>query len=303
MKFKQIETLVEIVKVYEKRSTCVKAHVACVLAKEGRIVSVGYNGAPSGLPHCSEIGCGDSDSCTNSIHAEQNAIAYAAKEGISTNGTSAICSYSPCLNCAKLLINAGITEFIYLNKYRNEEGIDLLEKCGIKCYDYEEMVLDNLRKETLSKMSKIQEEGGIGNDILKEKFEFGFKRTSNAVEEYFNDNPPHMHIARIPDNGIGHYAPGINYDKEGNFFDDDGYLLNRDLIFEEKIRKLGYNINYRSKSYEIYDTLASPLIVVYQDSIYHITTLIPAWNELNNKDKIPLWNTVVEYSSTIRKER
>lgn len=89
-----------------------------------------------GLPHCDESNCSPEHPCTRTVHAEAGAIAFAAKIGISTEGTTLYTTFSPCLDCAKLIINAGIIEVVYLKKYRKTEGIDLLHQTGIKVREY-----------------------------------------------------------------------------------------------------------------------------------------------------------------------
>lgn len=120
-------------KLLAERSTCNRGQVGALLVKDNRVVSTGYVGAPSGEPHCLEAGCelGLDGGCIRTVHAEANTLAYAAKEGISTNGTHLYVTLSPCINCAKLLINAGVKKVFYLKKYRDTSGIDLLNNRGI----------------------------------------------------------------------------------------------------------------------------------------------------------------------------
>lgn len=132
-----------ILKSIEQRSTCERGQVAAILVKDGRIISTGYNGAPSGLPHCLDFGCipKEDGGCDRTVHAEANAIVFAAKNGISTDGSTMYCSYSPCMTCAKLIINAGIKRLVYLKAYRDHGGLMLLQKAGIiiKRFDENEM--------------------------------------------------------------------------------------------------------------------------------------------------------------------
>lgn len=119
--------------VISARGTCTRAFVGAVLAKEGRIISTGYVGAPSGLPHCSDVGdqIGADGGCTRTVHAEANAIAFAARAGTSTEGSELYCTHSPCLGCAKLIINAGITAVYFENYYRELDGLALLDDAGV----------------------------------------------------------------------------------------------------------------------------------------------------------------------------
>lgn len=125
------EWLVEVSLSTAKRSTCCRRHVGAVIASEGHIISSGYNGAPSGLPHCTPETCNAENPCTSTIHAEANAIAFAARKGLPTEGATLYATASPCLDCAKLLINAGIKRVVYHEEYRKTEGIDLLRSVGI----------------------------------------------------------------------------------------------------------------------------------------------------------------------------
>src|SRR5574343_385517 len=118
------------------RSTCGRKSVGAVIAKEGRVISSGYAGPPSGFPHCSEacmVASGAMGGCQRTIHAEQNAIAYAARHGIATQGAELYCTLSPCTNCAKLIINSGIIGVKYIEQYRDQSGIELLKSAGIPC--------------------------------------------------------------------------------------------------------------------------------------------------------------------------
>ena len=116
------------------RSTCQRLQVGAVLAKGGRTISTGYNGAPSGLPHCNENNCKSQPQCKRTIHAEMNAILFAARYGISTEGTELYTTHSPCIDCAKAIINAGIKKVYYLKEYRSQEGIELLKLAGVRVY-------------------------------------------------------------------------------------------------------------------------------------------------------------------------
>ena len=129
----RLQMFYEILKVIEKRSTCDRKQVAAIIEKDGRIISMGYAGAPSGLPHCIDVGCeiGEHGGCISTVHAESAAIAYAAKNGISTNEATLYCTMSPCLTCAKLIINSGITSVFYMEEYRDTSGIDLLKRAGV----------------------------------------------------------------------------------------------------------------------------------------------------------------------------
>ena len=137
------ELFVKTTKLVAKRSSCVKAQQAALLIKDNRIISFGYNGPPAGTLNCLEEGgeevCGkDSNgSCFLGVHAEQNAIGYAARNGIDTEGCTIYCTMTPCISCAKLVSAAGIKEFYYLTEYRLDDGLRFLEYCGIKTWKIE----------------------------------------------------------------------------------------------------------------------------------------------------------------------
>ena len=131
-----------------QRSHCIKRHVGAVLAKETRIVSVGYNGPPSGTHNCDEEfgeqGCAldSKGSCSLAIHAEQNAILYATKNKVNVKGATLYVSLSPCLSCARIIYSMGITRVVYLNSYAaykglpSDEGLDFLNKFGVATDQY-----------------------------------------------------------------------------------------------------------------------------------------------------------------------
>lgn len=124
------EVLLEVARIFGQRMTCERAKIGAVIAMDGRIISTGYGGVPSGLPHCSPDVCDISKPCTRTVHAEANAIAFAARHGVAVEGATLYCTYSPCLECAKLIINAGIKRVIYETPYRKTDGIDLLHEAG-----------------------------------------------------------------------------------------------------------------------------------------------------------------------------
>lgn len=99
------------------RATCPRLSVGCVLVRDRRVISTGYNGSLPGSPHCDEVGClMVNDHCERTIHAEANAILFAARAGISTEGATAYVTHEPCSNCRKMLITAGVTDIAFANK-------------------------------------------------------------------------------------------------------------------------------------------------------------------------------------------
>lgn len=120
----------EVTQVISKSSKCCRLQVGAVIVKEGRIVSTGYNGLPSGY---NDSVCNFScPGCEETIHAEMNAILFAAKKGISTEGATMYITHAPCTNCAKHIVNSGIIRVIYLNDYRDRKGVDLLRRSKIE---------------------------------------------------------------------------------------------------------------------------------------------------------------------------
>ena len=151
--------LMDITLKVAEKSTCERLQVGAILVKDTRIISMGYNGVPSGNQHCTDF-CQvlykkyntkyetyqkfkeSSDffdehykfSVSNEIHAEMNAILFAARNGVRTEGTDLYVSYSPCINCAKSILQAGIKN-VYFNKHydRGTKGSEFLELNGVKC--------------------------------------------------------------------------------------------------------------------------------------------------------------------------
>lgn len=129
----------EITNIVASRSTCVKRHVGAVIVKNNNILSIGYNGAPSGIQHCTNKTClrqnaehgYDYMSCRSS-HAEQNAIVQAAKLGVSINGSKLYCTTQPCIICARMIINAGIKEVIYTEEFDDDMTLEMLKEAGVK---------------------------------------------------------------------------------------------------------------------------------------------------------------------------
>ncbi len=124
-----------------KRSTCRRRAVGSVIVKDRRILSTGYNGAPSGIRHCIEVGClreelkvpsGQCHELCRGIHAEQNAIIQAAYHGVSIKGATLFCTNLPCSICAKMIINAGITRIYYHSGYADKMSEEMLKEANIQ---------------------------------------------------------------------------------------------------------------------------------------------------------------------------
>lgn len=115
--------------------TCQRLRVGAVLALDERTVASGYNGAPSGLPHCThdvDGTMGPEDICKRAVHAESNVIAFASRYGRSTDSTTLYITHSPCYTCSGLLISAGITRVVFHEFFRRQDGLEQLELAGIE---------------------------------------------------------------------------------------------------------------------------------------------------------------------------
>jgi len=121
-----------------QRGTCDRAHVGAIIVKDKRILTTGYNGSPRGLAHCDEVGHLMIDGhCVRTLHAEQNAILQAALHGVSTAGSSLYVTHQPCLNCAKMIINAGIVRVVYAGSYPDENSQAFLAEAGVALQRFE----------------------------------------------------------------------------------------------------------------------------------------------------------------------
>jgi len=134
------EYFMEITRLVAKRATCLRRQVGAVLVMDKRLLATGYNGAPSGLAHCLEVGClrearqipsGERHELCRGLHAEQNVIIQAAFHGIRIQGSTLYCTNLPCAICTKMLINAGIREIIYEGGYGDTLSREMLLEAGI----------------------------------------------------------------------------------------------------------------------------------------------------------------------------
>lgn len=111
-----------------KSGTCPRLNVGAVLARDTRIIGSGWNGAPPKMQHCRHE---FDESCRIAIHAECNVIGFAARHGVATGGTTLYVTHAPCLNCAHVIIAAGVTRVVYGKEYASFDGITRLRECGI----------------------------------------------------------------------------------------------------------------------------------------------------------------------------
>jgi len=134
------EYFLKIASVVAERSTCRRHHVGAVAVKNKHILATGYNGAPSGLKDCLELGClrdelgipsGTRQEICRGIHAEQNVIIQATLHGVSLEGSTIYVTHTPCVLCAKMLVNAKIKRFVSFSRYDDNAFTDLFKEAGI----------------------------------------------------------------------------------------------------------------------------------------------------------------------------
>jgi len=134
------EYFLKIASVVAERSTCLRHHVGAVAVRDKHILATGYNGAPTGLPDCLELGClrdelkipsGTRHEICRGIHAEQNAIIQASLHGVSLSGSTIYCTHTPCILCAKILVNARIKRYVSFGKYQDDSFTELFHQANI----------------------------------------------------------------------------------------------------------------------------------------------------------------------------
>lgn len=134
------EYFMQVADVVSRRSTCIRRNVGAVIVKDKRILATGYNGAPSGLAHCIDVGClreelgipsGERHEICRGLHAEQNAIIQAAKYGIAIEGSTIYCTVEPCSLCTKMLINSKIVRIVYKEPYPDDLARRLLAESKV----------------------------------------------------------------------------------------------------------------------------------------------------------------------------
>ncbi len=130
----------DIAELVSKRSTCLRRSVGAGLVRDSRILATGYNGAPSKLDHCLDVGCmreqlkvpsGERHELCRGLHAEQNAIIQAALHGVITKGATLYCTNHPCVICAKMIINAGVARIVIRDGYDDKLAAQMLREAGI----------------------------------------------------------------------------------------------------------------------------------------------------------------------------
>ena len=129
------EYFMDIAKVVSSRSTCSRKQVGAVIVRDRTILSTGYNGSIRGMPHCDEVGhMLESDHCVATIHAEQNAIIHAAKNGVAIDGSDLYVTASPCWSCFKAIANAGVRRVVYGEFYRDARIFEVAARLGIELH-------------------------------------------------------------------------------------------------------------------------------------------------------------------------
>lgn len=138
---------IDITHLVATRSTCLRRCVGALLVKERNILATGYNGAPSGISHCSEAGClrerlkvpsGERHELCRGLHAEQNAIIQAARHGVNIDGATLYCTTMPCVICTKILINAGIRRVVFSEGYADDLAREMIAESGIELVHFPE---------------------------------------------------------------------------------------------------------------------------------------------------------------------
>ena len=134
----RVELFMQVAYLFSKRSTCLRGQVGAVAVIDKRIIATGYNGAPEGFPHCTSETCNAEKPCENTIHAEANLIAFAARAGIKLEGATLYCTHAPCKKCAQLILQSGISSLYFSQAYHDDSGLKVLwegeRKVTIKQY-------------------------------------------------------------------------------------------------------------------------------------------------------------------------
>lgn len=140
---------IDITHLVATRSTCLRRQVGALLVKDRNILATGYNGTPSRVRHCEEVGClrerlkvpsGQRHELCRGLHAEQNAIIQAARHGVNIDGATLYCTTMPCIICTKMLINAGVQRIVYEEGYADELAGEMLAETGIEVAQFQRAV-------------------------------------------------------------------------------------------------------------------------------------------------------------------
>ncbi|MBN2189606.1 MAG: cytidine/deoxycytidylate deaminase family protein [Candidatus Aureabacteria bacterium] len=135
------EYFMEIARLVAQRSTCLRRKVGAIIVKDKHVLATGYNGVPSGLKHCLEIGCiriknkipsGQRHELCRGLHAEMNVLIQSAKFGVSIENSTIYSTTHPCILCAKMIINAGIKKVVIREGYPDEDAVEMFKEAGVK---------------------------------------------------------------------------------------------------------------------------------------------------------------------------
>ena len=135
MKSSRLNAHLKAAKAYAELSHAKRLQVGAVLIKDDRVISIGYNGMPSGFPNEAEFKnpvVGELQTKPEVDHAEMNVIAFAAKHGVPTDGCTMVVTHSPCFECSKLLMQSGVKKIYYETEYRLTDSLEFLKKGGIE---------------------------------------------------------------------------------------------------------------------------------------------------------------------------
>jgi dCMP deaminase len=140
------EYFMEITHLVARRSTCLRRQVGAILVKDKNILATGYNGAPSGVAHCLDVGClremqripsGERHELCRGLHAEQNAIIQAAKHGTNIENSTLYCTTMPCIICSKMIINAGVRRIVFAEGYSDQLAAEMIAESGVAVEKFE----------------------------------------------------------------------------------------------------------------------------------------------------------------------
>lgn len=139
----------DITELVATRSTCTRRKVGAILVRNKRVLATGYNGVPTGVSHCLDVGClrdkmnipsGQRHELCRGLHAEQNAIIQAASHGVNIEGADLYCTNLPCIICTKMIINAGIKNVYYLDGYADELSLEMFKEAGVELVSLENAI-------------------------------------------------------------------------------------------------------------------------------------------------------------------
>lgn len=138
MRASEVETNMTIAETIARRGTCDRLQVGAIIVRDNRVISTGYNGNVSGRLHCNHTNMGadfvDNVPCSTAVHAETNAVVFAARHGVAVEGADLWTTHQPCLGCANLIINAGIKRVFFRHPYRLPDGMLALQRAGLDVF-------------------------------------------------------------------------------------------------------------------------------------------------------------------------